>query len=51
MEIGFFGQDTGSDLSRIDNWIDTFKSAGAKNVISQYEEGFWATDSVNSLRN
>ena len=47
----FFGQDTGSDLSRIDNWIDTFKSAGAKNVISQYEEGFWATDSVNSLRN
>ena len=46
----FYGQDTGSDLSRIDNWIDTFKSAGARNVIAQYEEGFWATDSVNSLR-
>ena len=46
----FYGQDTGSDLSRIDNWIDTFKSAGARNVIAQYEEGFWATDSVNTLR-
>ena len=46
----FYGQDTDSDISRIDNWIDTFKTAGAENVIAQYEEGFWETDSINSLR-
>ncbi len=46
----FYGQDIGSELSRIDKWIGTLKSAGAKNVIAQYEEGFWATDSVNTLR-
>ncbi len=45
----FYGQDTSSDLSRIDNWIDTFKSAGAKNVFAQYEEGFWETDSIKIL--
>jgi len=46
----FYGQDTASDLSRIDDWTDNLKSAGAKKVLAQYEEGFWANDSVNSLR-
>lgn len=46
----FYGQDTASDLSRIDDWIDNLKAAGAKKVLAQYEEGFWANDSVNSLR-
>ena len=46
----FYGQDTGQDLARIGNWIDKFKDSGAKKVIAQYEEGFWATNSVNTLR-
>jgi len=46
----FSGQDTASDLERINKWKEIFKSAGAKTVLAQYEEGFWATDSVNSLR-
>jgi len=46
----YYGQDTSSDISRIDDWIDNFKAAGAKKVLAQYEEGFWETDSVNTLR-
>ena len=47
----FGGQDTGADLNRISNWVDEFKSAGAEKVLGQYEEGFWETEAIDTLRN